>query len=927
MIDVARSSVDTTRFISSRDVVNNLLGLVRIEPPLSGLHPSELPRQTHIVNLAHFSVQEYLIFYDGLSQPPGLGKFDAALAQTFIAQSCFIYISACHSDTDHGMDIWPLKAYVWTYWAVHAQAGKSPLRGIPIQPDAMRLFNEIAFPLLYTDPRWRGILMATASPSWTTYQELRECLPPGQHYDLLDALQDPTFPEDSISLYNNGKEYQGFKSKKPHIEDHFEESPVHVKTRKQTPGTYYRTQNETKLSSRPSLLDPLTVRLLIVLPNPDKYSTIECHLCSDSLHNKPKYTALAYAWGTYHRSYGIIVNGQSFYVRDNLYAALRELRDAEEPRVFWIDAICIDMQNITERSSQVRLMTEVYGSARQVCVWLGAKALGEEEVNERSDPVQDDERYQEIKPVRRLERPSDAFYLAEFSKALIQYEKYKFEGTSIDLHHLSPLWKRGMEKVLNSVRDARSRERRGNWIWKAETIFNQIFWRSCWIVQEVLVAANVTVQLGSFTIDWEDIPDVRLLYEFLYCPLRRLAGYQRMGETRITGVPSTHPFHLGWAGVETLQQLRKRYQAGQELTLPELLNLTRYHYSSDGRDKIFAIFSILPEHERSHKLLQPDYSLSLAEVYTKAAEYILERYQNLDILSVCHGIPPTYKWAINNPRVSKKPVFRSWVPNWTSDSGLPMAPGIFSPKQPALFKAGESLCYFRIDTKDQLRMLIVKGIIIDRIGPVVHMSPDFYSKKFVMPGFENEESVQRYASQRYASQRYASQRYASQKYASPTIYPTDQTLDEVFWRTMLTDRWISENGEVSRLSIDSNGIPNNILSGWRSLESIAKRRLQNDLLCMECSISAEGRSLMVPWDAEAGDIIVILSGGKVPYALRKDEGLEEEYYQLVGEWYVISSLVLHSLTFANRSPSYVHGMMDGEALRGSEQKFQEFHLI
>jgi hypothetical protein len=417
----------------------------------------------------------------------------------------------------------------------------------------------------------------------------------------------------------------------------------------------------------------------------------------------------------------------------------------------------------------------------------------------------------------------------------------------------------------------------------------------------------VTVRLGSFTIDWEDIPDVRPLYEFLNCPSRELARYQRIGETRITGVPSTHPFHLGWAAVETLQQLRKQYQAGQELTLPELLNLTRYHYSSDGRDKIFAIFSILREHERNHRLLQPDYSLSIAEVYTKAAEYILERYQNLDILSVCHGIPDTYKWAINNPRLSGKPDLRSWVLDWTTDSGLPMALGIFSPKQPALFKAGGSLCYFRIDTKDQFHVLTVKGIIIDRIGPVAHMIPDFDDKRFVI----SESEI----------------RQEAPTPSDPTNYPSDQTLQEVFWRTILTDRWISENGEISRLSLDSNGIPNNILRRFERLEWIVKDRLENDLLCMECSISAEGRSLMVPWDAEAGDIIVVLSGGKVPYVLRKDEGLSREYYKLVGEWYVISTLVQHSLTFTNHNPSYIHGMMDGEVLRGGRQKLQEFHLI
>jgi hypothetical protein len=246
-----------------------------------------------------------------------------------------------------------------------------------------------------------------------------------------------------------------------------------------------------------------------------------------------------------------------------------------------------------------------------------------------------------------------------------------------------------------------------------------------------------------------------------------------------------------------------------------------------------------------------------------------------------------------------------------------MAPGIFSPKQPVFFKSGGAFCYFRIDTKGQLRTLTVKGIIIDRLGPFVHMIPDFDLKQFIIPGSRNVLGIPRSL--------------------APTNYSSDQTLDEVFWRTILTDRWISENGEVSRLSLDSSGIPNNIpRRGWTS-EQTAKHRLKNDLLCMKCSISANGRSLMVPWDAEPGDIIVVLAGGKVPYMLRKDENLlqnEEDlggdYYQLVGEWYVVSLSLLTfqelSLT-SNPNPSYVHGMMDGEALEGNLHKFQEFHLI
>jgi hypothetical protein len=790
MIDANRRFIDTTRFISSRDVVTNLLGLVRIEPPLRGLIEFAPPSQAHTVSVAQFSVQEYLVSYDGFSPLPGLGRFDAALAQTFIAQSCLTYLCACNASWTQ---IWPLKAYAWTYWAAHTQAANSCLQGIHIQPAALRLFNEVAFPLLYSYPH-PDQTWTKKTPSWLAFEEIRKCLPLNQHEGLLEILRDPTFAEDLISHYEHRKEYQGSKSERAIETNCPAESPIYIKRSRNIPEKYYRTSEEQKLKHRPLLLDSLSIRLLVVLPSADKYSTIECHLCSDSLYNKPKYTALAYAWGTSHRRYGILVNGQSFYVRENLWHALHELRDVEQPRVLWIDSICIDMQNVTEQGSQVRLMTEVYGSAEQVCVWLGAKTGGDQTFNDRFDSIEESEVGLTI-----LEAPSD---VPAFSAAMTQYREYLSLEAPVILPHLSPLWKRAMEKVLKIIRDNYYKRRRGNWVWKGDTIFNQRFWRSCWIVQEVVVAAEVTVRLGDFRITWEDIPDVREFYEFLDYPGNCIARPRRIGDTRITGSNRKfHPFHLGWAAVETLQKLRKRYQSGQELTLPELLNLTRYHYSSNSRDKIFAIFTILLDHEKNHHLLQPNYSLSLADVYTNAAEYILARYQSLDILSLCHGIPESYRWAIHDPRDpeggtidqehnNKRSNFRSWVPNWTADSGIPLSPGIFSPKQEALFNAGGSICYFRINTENQLRTLTVKGIIIDCVGSVVRMFPDFDRQKFVMREFRNG--------------------FREYNALDPTLYPLGQSLPEVFWRTILTDRWISDKGDASRLPTDYIAILDNV---------------------------------------------------------------------------------------------------------------------
>lgn len=62
----------------------------------------------------------------------------------------------------------------------------------------------------------------------------------------------------------------------------------------------------------------------------------------------------------------------------NLVAALVHLRYLTEPRVLWIDALCIDQQNESERSSQVARMSDIYRLADRVVIWLSPGYEGSE---------------------------------------------------------------------------------------------------------------------------------------------------------------------------------------------------------------------------------------------------------------------------------------------------------------------------------------------------------------------------------------------------------------------------------------------------------------------------------------------------------------------------------------------------------------------
>ncbi|KAI1360737.1 HET-domain-containing protein [Xylaria arbuscula] len=58
-------------------------------------------------------------------------------------------------------------------------------------------------------------------------------------------------------------------------------------------------------------------------------------------------------------------------ITDNLFRALRRLRRPLKTHVLWVDAVCINQEDIGERSAQVALMEEIYSNAGFTAIWLG----------------------------------------------------------------------------------------------------------------------------------------------------------------------------------------------------------------------------------------------------------------------------------------------------------------------------------------------------------------------------------------------------------------------------------------------------------------------------------------------------------------------------------------------------------------------------
>jgi hypothetical protein len=90
-----------------------------------------------------------------------------------------------------------------------------------------------------------------------------------------------------------------------------------------------------------------------------------------SLDDKPIYDAISYVWGSPFPSYQIVCSGNNLPITKNCYDALRSLIRNSKIRTIWIDAVCINQSDSSEKNHQVPLMPDIYGAAKRVYIWLG----------------------------------------------------------------------------------------------------------------------------------------------------------------------------------------------------------------------------------------------------------------------------------------------------------------------------------------------------------------------------------------------------------------------------------------------------------------------------------------------------------------------------------------------------------------------------
>lgn len=273
------------------------------------------------------------------------------------------------------------------------------------------------------------------------------------------------------------------------------------------------------------------IRLITLFPgNPD--SSIHCSLSYSTLGKcDGAFEALSYTWGDPTSTALIKIDGLDVMVTKNLETALRCLR-RETPRQLWIDAVCINQTDLTEKNIQVARMWAVYTHASQATVFLG--------------------------------------------------EDYEESDKAVGLlHAVGELKTQANDTIASWIAD---RNRKAAWQ-ALEKLFRRQWWRRSWIIQEYAVAREIMFICGDISLDGTK-------FEFA---LQNLVEYRFNGTVPeemaylVRHVAYTPIHHLLSIRLEYQRNKRPEQQA------IGVLYKFRGSQASDPRDKVFSLHKLMDE--------------------------------------------------------------------------------------------------------------------------------------------------------------------------------------------------------------------------------------------------------------------------------------------------------------------------------------------
>ncbi|KAK4120457.1 hypothetical protein N657DRAFT_648950 [Parathielavia appendiculata] len=403
-------------------------------------------------------------------------------------------------------------------------------------------------------------------------------------------------------------------------------------------------------------LPTLTSIRVLKLRGRDEDGTPQVTLDVVDLDHDPFFYALSYTWGNPHASgvdftahfnavnaeysvaqtTAVLCDGKLLRVQRNLLDVLGELQQlqtaarghdqvehaasetnspiniADGELVIWIDAICINQNDMEERALQVRIMDKVYSKAAYTIIWLG-----------RSDEYT----AAAVQTIRRVSAyPRNVF---------AQSEVIPFRGQDPDVYAKSNL------QYTDWM----------DWCSLAALLKRQWFSR-LWIIQETILSRNLVLLCGKHLFSWTTLVKAARNID---------ARCRVLGWSPSTVFIDIHEIAVPLENnVLSLAEWRDHLQTTNtqepsdalRFTLEELVYATWVFKSTDPRDKIYGILGLVDDQVRA--AWDIDYHSPPIQVFAAATRRLIEHSGSLKIFSC---VQDASKRTIDT--------YPSWVPDYS----------------------------------------------------------------------------------------------------------------------------------------------------------------------------------------------------------------------------------------------------------------------
>ncbi|KAF2822682.1 hypothetical protein CC86DRAFT_458461 [Ophiobolus disseminans] len=335
-------------------------------------------------------------------------------------------------------------------------------------------------------------------------------------------------------------------------------------------------------------------------------------------------------------------NGKPMRIHPNLFDALSRLRNGT-PGDYWVDALCINQQDIDERNTQVQMMGKIYSLAKLVVVWLGV-----------------------LPP-----------FIHTGTARVIQLAKPHTDGTD-------PVDPTSLEAISRVVHETERTEL----LIALAYLLSRRWFRRLWIIQECCLARDTLFMLGDHEFGASTLTTtISYMTAFINGPLKSIL--QSIGQV----VPLWENL---MQNVPLLLGSNEAFRGGERWSLGTWILMVKGRKATDLRDAVFAGLSlVVPGDLRINRQLQlertrldsesstasspqlweslhADYSTEISHVLLNFAACILTKYnwKSLFLTVLLWRAPPEYFKVAGLP-LHKYP---SWVPDpsaWTSESLQP----------------------------------------------------------------------------------------------------------------------------------------------------------------------------------------------------------------------------------------------------------------